>query len=192
MAGLYPSRRLHHSGRVYCVPFRQNQRIGQDDRKGFVHLHKQSVVFNVKIHTTLCSPNLVLELLTLSVRPFCLPREFSNIVLCCVYVPLSADALAAADTIASYLQSMLLRYPYAPVFVMGDFNSCTLDTALPSFHQYVHVPTRNNETIDLFYGNIPSAYRTKDIHTMKNAQRQLQTEISQAKQRYRENRPLRI
>ena len=30
------------------------------------------------------------------------------------------------------------------------------------------------------------AYRTKDIHTMKNAHRQLQTEISQAKQRYRE------
>ena len=30
------------------------------------------------------------------------------------------------------------------------------------------------------------AYRSKDIHTMKNAHRQLQTEISQAKQRYRE------
>ena len=30
---------------VYCVPFRQNQRIGQDERRGFVHLHKQSVVF---------------------------------------------------------------------------------------------------------------------------------------------------
>ena len=92
---------------------------------------------------------------------FYLPREFSNIVLCCVYVPPSADALAAADTIASYMQSMLLRYPDAPVFVMGDFNSCTLDTALPSFHQYVHVPTRNNKTIDLCYGNIPSAYSAR-------------------------------
>ena len=30
------------------------------------------------------------------------------------------------------------------------------------------------------------ACRTKDIHTMKNAHRQLPTEISQAKQRYRE------
>ena len=30
------------------------------------------------------------------------------------------------------------------------------------------------------------AYCTKDIHTMKNAPRQLQTEISQAKQRYRQ------
>ena len=97
---------------------------------------------NVKIHTTLCSPNL--ELLTLFVRPFYLPREFSNNVLNCVYVPPSADALAAADTI-----------------VMGDFNSCTLDTALPSFHQYLHVPTRNNKTIDLCYGNIPSAYSAR-------------------------------
>ena len=60
----------------------------------------------VKLHTTLCSPNL--ELLTLSVRPFYLPREFSNIVLRCVYVPPSADALAAADTIACYMQSMLM------------------------------------------------------------------------------------
>jgi hypothetical protein len=56
---------------------------------------------------------------------------------------------------------MLLRYPDAPVFVMGDFNSCTLDTALPSFHQYVHVPTRNNKIIDLCYGNIPSAYSAR-------------------------------
>ena len=47
------------------------------------------------------------------------------------------------------------------VFVMGDFNSCTLDTALPSFHQYVHMPTRNNKTIDLCYGNIPSAYSAR-------------------------------
>ncbi|KAK2159415.1 hypothetical protein NP493_1723g00011 [Ridgeia piscesae] len=71
------------------------------------------------------------------------------------------DALAAADTIASYMQSMLLRYPDAPVFVMGDFNSCTLATVLPSFHQYIHVPTRNNKTIDLCYGNIPSAYSAR-------------------------------
>ena len=47
------------------------------------------------------------------------------------------------------------------MFVMGDINSCTLDTALPSFHQYVHVPTRNNKTIYLCYGNIPSTYSAR-------------------------------
>ena len=114
---------------------------------------------NVKIHYTLCLPNL--ELFTLSVRPFYLPlpREFSNIVLCCVYVPPSADALAADDTIASYMQSMLLCYPHAPVFV--NFNRQMHVGLLPSLLQYVHVSTRNNNTIGLCYGNIFSAYSAR-------------------------------
>ena len=48
--------------------------------------------------------------------------------------------------------------------LMGDFNSCTLDTALPSFHQYVHVPTRNNKTIGLSIDVVVSALCVKLVN----------------------------
>ena len=64
-----------------------------------MHLHKQSVVFQRQnTHHTLFTELGTVDAVCSPVR---LPRVFSNIVLCCVYVPPSADALAAADTIAS-------------------------------------------------------------------------------------------
>lgn len=45
-----------------------------------------------------CDPDL--ELLCLSMRPIYLPREFGNIVICAVYVPPSANAARAANTLA--------------------------------------------------------------------------------------------
>ena len=41
---------------------------------------------------------------------------------------------------------------------MGDYNNCRLDNVLPSFHQYVHIPTRRGSTLDLCYGNITDAF----------------------------------
>lgn len=52
---------------------------------------------------------------------------------------------------------MLAAYPEAPVFVLGDFNTCRHSDVLPSFHQYVNVATRKENILDLCYGNITSA-----------------------------------
>ncbi|KAK0130744.1 hypothetical protein N1851_034591 [Merluccius polli] len=56
---------------------------------------------------------------------------------------------------------MLSKYPDAPVLIMGDFNSCKLDCVLPSFEQYVDVPTRREKVLDLCYGNINNAYTAR-------------------------------
>lgn len=44
---------------------------------------------------------------------------------------------------------------------MGDFNSCRLDSVLPSFKQYVDSHTRKEKVLDLGYGNISNAYTAR-------------------------------
>ncbi len=57
--------------------------------------------------------------------------------------------------------AMLAKYPGAPLFILGDFNSCRLDCVLPSLQQYVDIPTRRGNILDLCYGNITDAFRAR-------------------------------
>jgi len=98
-------------------------------------------------------------MLTLSLRPYYLPREFPTVVVSCVYVAPSANIKVAAELVAEDANAMLAKYPGAPVFVLGDFNTCRLDCVLPSFQQYVNIPTRRANILDLCYGNITDAFR---------------------------------
>ena len=43
------------------------------------------------------------------------------------------------------------------------FNHCDLRKALPSFRQFVTCPTREKNTIDLCYGNVPRAYKSVSL-----------------------------
>lgn len=45
--------------------------------------------------------------------------------------------------------------------LLGDFNRCDIATHLPHLEQYVTSVTRLDKTLDLCYGNIPSAYISK-------------------------------
>lgn len=89
----------------------------------------------VTIRERRCDPDL--ELLCLSMRPFYLPREFGNVVICAVYIPPSGNAARAANQMAECVHKQLQRTPTAPVFILGDFNHCRLEPVLPGFHQYV-------------------------------------------------------
>lgn len=64
---------------------------------------------NIKIHSVICTPDV--EILTLSLRPFYLPREFPTVVFGCVYCPPDANIQAAAELIAEDANSMLSKYP---------------------------------------------------------------------------------
>ena len=112
---------------------------------------------NIKVHRKMCTPNL--ELLTVSLRPFYLPREFPTVVISCVYVVPEANINIAAEMIAEDANAMLAKYPGAPLFILGDFNSCRLDRVLPSLQQYVDIPTRRGNILDLCYGNVSDAFR---------------------------------
>ena len=82
----------------------------------------------------LYSPDI--ELLTVEMRPYYLPREFTSAILIHVYVPPSADAALACDVTHSAV---------AFTIITGDFwDRVSLDKTLPTFHQYVDCPTREH------------------------------------------------
>lgn len=108
------------------------------------------------IRKKICTPDI--ELLSMSLRPSYLPREFPQLFLTIVYIHPRANTDKAADVIYNINQEFDEISPDAPKFVMGDFNNCTLKRALPTYSQYVTCSTRNNKVIDLCYGSIPKAY----------------------------------
>lgn len=85
-----------------------------------------------------------------TVRPFHLSREFPTLAISCVYVPPSANVMAAAKLVANTANNLQGKYPDAPVFITGNFNNCRLEGALPSLQQHVDVPTRRRNTLNLW------------------------------------------
>lgn len=98
------------------------------------------------VRETLCCPDV--EIL----------REFGSVAVCVVYIPPSGNAARAAVRIADCVHQELQHAPGAPVFVMGDFNHCKLELALPGFEQYIKCSTHENKTLDKCYGNVKNAY----------------------------------
>jgi hypothetical protein len=101
-----------------------------------------------------------IELLSLSLRPFYLPREFGHIFLTLAYIHPKANYNKAADIIKEHVSSLENLSPDAPKLILGDFNGCAIKKELPHYYQYVTCPTRNVKTIDLCYGNIKDAYKS--------------------------------
>ena len=108
------------------------------------------------VREKICNPDV--EFLCVSLRPFYLPREFGNILICSVYVPPNSNASRAAAQVADCVHEQLQRTPNAPIFIMGDLNHCNLNTALAGFEQYIKCDTRKNRTLDKCYGNVKHAY----------------------------------
>ncbi len=97
------------------------------------------------------------EIMTVSIRPYYLPREFGQITVILVYVPGPDFALAGERIAASYnkAQSSSVDDPF---FLLGDFNKCIMSTHLPNLEQYVTCPTRMDKILDQCFGNIEGAY----------------------------------
>lgn len=100
-----------------------------------------------------------LEMLAVSFRPKCVPREFGQLVLVLVYIPPAGKAVRASGAIAACIQQIESASPDAPVFILGDFNGCRLNKTLPTYQQDVTCTTRGDKTIDLCYGHIKNAYK---------------------------------
>ena len=113
---------------------------------------------NVTVKQRMCTPEL--KLISVSLRPKYLPREFGRIFVTVVYAAVydSTSAARAGKAIAAAVRDLQLISADAPCFIVGDFNHCDLRNALPSFRQFVTCPTRVKNTNDLCYGNIPRAY----------------------------------
>ena len=103
---------------------------------------------SVIVREKLCTADL--ELLSVSLRPPYLPREFPQIFMTVVYIHPRANEKNACDLIHQVTQKLQAISPDAPHIILGDMNHCTLKTTLRDFHQYVTCPTRHNKTIDFW------------------------------------------
>lgn len=88
----------------------------------------------VIIREKMCTADI--ELLTVSIRPFYLPREFQQVFVSVVYIHPKSDVQKATEIISQVVQWYQLRSPDAPHFIMGDFNKCSMEGVL-NFPQYI-------------------------------------------------------
>lgn len=112
----------------------------------------------VIVRETLCTPDI--ELLSVSLHPFYLPREFPQLFITLVYIHPRANADTVTRAIVETVQRLQGIAPDAPNFIMGDFNHCKPAKSLGNFYQYVSCPTRFTKCLDLCYGNVKGAYKS--------------------------------
>lgn len=98
------------------------------------------------------------EILSVSFRPFYLPREIGQITIVLSYVP-GLDYETTGNKIAERFSVALACSPEQPVLILGEVNSCDLSTFLPAVHQYVDCPTKLLCILDKCYGNIVNGYK---------------------------------
>ncbi|KAI4874712.1 hypothetical protein NFI96_009725 [Prochilodus magdalenae] len=116
---------------------------------------------HITVKEVICQPDI--ELCVVGMRPYYLPREFTKVVMCAVYVPPSANADVACDVINSAIARVQNQSPNAFIAVSGDFNHTSLSSCLPTFTQFVKCSTRENRTLDLLYANVKAAYNSKAL-----------------------------
>ncbi|XP_033111259.1 uncharacterized protein LOC117112300 [Anneissia japonica] len=112
---------------------------------------------NIKVFRQYCTKDI--ELLTVALRPYYLPREFPKIFVMVVYITTTALVENLADYLQDLIRDMENDSPDAVKILTGDFNQCDLKSTIPLYHQYVDKPTRGNNILDKCYGNLPAAYK---------------------------------
>ena len=97
---------------------------------------------NVYRTNHICTPDV--EILTVTIRPYYLPREFPKVTVNVVYKPPSGHDETAAKLLADTVNAQLTSSPDSVIFMTGDFNTCVPDPYLPQFEQYIDCFTREN------------------------------------------------
>ncbi len=73
----------------------------------------------------------------LKCRPFYLPREFTAVYICAVYIPPDANAKLALAQIYDSINNSLVAHPDGVFIAAGDFNNADLKTVVHKFHRNV-------------------------------------------------------
>lgn len=95
----------------------------------------------------------------------------------------------AAELTAADANNMLARYPGAPLFILGNFNTCKLDSVLPSLQQYVDIPTRRANILDLCHGNIADAFQARSYPPLGAANQNIISLLSLYRQHLKQHEP---
>ena len=131
---------------------------GKDHGGGVCFYVNERWCNTVTVRDRICTPDI--ELLSISLRPFYIPREFSQLFFTLVYVQPRANVSRAAEHMSNNLQKLESLAPDAPKFILGDFNHCDLSKSTKNIHQYVSCPTRFDKILDKCYGTVPDAYKS--------------------------------
>ena len=119
---------------------------------------------NIHVKEQICNGDI--ELLSVYVRPYYLPREFTQVIFTLVYIHPKANATVAEGIIYDCLQDQASDHPDAVRLIKGDFNHCNLKSTYPHLEQYVTCPTRQRKTLDLCYGNVKKAYKSTPLPSL--------------------------
>ncbi|KAK0131527.1 hypothetical protein N1851_033782 [Merluccius polli] len=158
-----PNEDLHITGFGYPVRMDRSPLITNKSRGGGVCFYINERYCNtVVVREKICTPDL--ELLSISIRPFYLPREFPQLFFTLVYINPRANVASVNQLIAEVTNRLDALSPDAPKFILGDFNHCQVQKTLKTYEQYVTcATTKKNSTIDLCYGSVPGAFRSLSI-----------------------------
>ena len=116
---------------------------------------------NISIYEQCCQTDI--EYLTLSLRPYYLPREFPKIFVTTVYIPPSANVKIAEKTLHDAVIKMQNSSPDAVNIITGDFNNCKFNHCIPNFKQYINFATRSDKLLDPFFCNVKCAYTSNKL-----------------------------
>ena len=133
-----------------------------------------------------------IEFLTVSLRPFYLPREFNNIYVTLVYIPPSANYNLASDKLVESINNIENNSPDAVKIVLGDFNQCKFIEHIPHYHQYVQCPTRGENTLDLLFSNVKDCYKVKSKPPLGDSDHLMLHCIPKYKPKYKDQKPISI
>ena len=103
-----------------------------------------------------------IKLLAVSIRPCCLTREVSHVIITVYILPLP-DAAATCELLHTVVSQLQTQHPQSLLIISEDFNSAPLSSTVPSFTQYVKCHTRDNKTLELLYANLKEAYTSSTL-----------------------------
>ncbi|TWW56168.1 hypothetical protein D4764_08G0001550 [Takifugu flavidus] len=96
---------------------------------------------HIRVKEQYCSKDI--ELIAVSIRPYYLPREFSHVIAITVYIPPSADAAAACETVHTVVSKLQTSHPQSLLFISVNTKDAYTSSPLPplgrSDHNLVHL-----------------------------------------------------
>jgi hypothetical protein len=143
---------------------------------------------NVTVKESFCHTDI--ELLTVGLRPFYLPREFNQLFITVVYIHPRANFKTAAYMLSDVIHHLSSLSPDAPSFIVGDFNKCRLNKILPTFQQYVTCTTCGDNILDRCYGNVRGAFQSRALPNLGRSIHQMVQLIPVYKQRLKQSKPV--
>lgn len=156
-----PSSEFEPTGFTVYRSDRDSEITAKSRGGGVCFLIRDNWCRQVVVRESLCTPDI--ELLSISLRPFYLPREFPQLFFTVVYIHPMANSAKVSDVLYQLSQRLDTLSPDAPKFILGDFNNCSLKNCLRTYYQYVTCCTRKNKTLDKCYGNVKDAFSASTL-----------------------------